>query len=470
MAPADLWQSVLAEIEKRVRRQQYETWFRCIQPVDVSDSAIRLAVPNRFYKDWLENYYMKVIKEAATAVTGENATVTIEVSSQGDWQDGADASQAAAAEPGARPAAGAVSSGPGAAARVEYPAPEADPAAGLQFSPDYTFENFVVGPSNRLCHAAALAVVDGPGRAYNPLFIHGGVGLGKTHLMQAASRAFLARNPGARLVYTSCEEFVNEFVGAVQTGDISSFRTRLRDVDFLVIDDIHFLARAERTQEEFFHTFNSLYNAHKQIILSSDSAPSEIPDLEERLVSRFKWGLVARLDPPHYETRLAIVRKKAALRGYEIPGEVAEFIARSIESNIRELEGALVRVLGYTALTNRPMTLAIAEEALRDIVAQRKPVSIEEIARAVGARFNLKLSDLQGKKRSKSIALPRQICMHIARHLTEYSLQEIGGFFGGRDHTTVMYAEEKVDKLVKEDPKIRATVSDVKAELLRPSR
>ena len=466
MTGTTLWQSVLAEIEKRIRRQQFETWFRCVQPLEAEGARLRLAVPNRFYKDWLENYYLKVIRESAAAVTGQSPEISIEVSTSPELQapqgDG---------DPGDVPR---IDDGPvyGMNGATEPAAAQGyrndEPAAAFPFSPDYTFENFVVGPSNRLCHAASLAVVDAPGRAYNPLFIHGGVGLGKTHLMQAASRAYLARNPRAKLVYTSCEEFVNDFVSAVQKGDIASFRSRLRDVDFLVIDDIHFLARAERTQEEFFHTFNSLYNAHKQIILSSDSAPSEIPDLEERLVSRFKWGLVARLDPPHYETRLAIVRNKAQLRGCEVPDDVAEFIARSIETNIRELEGALTRVLGYVSLTNRPMSIDIAQEALRDIVSERKSVSIEEIARAVAARFNLKLSDLQGKKRSKSIALPRQICMHVARRMTEYSLQEIGGFFGGRDHTTVMYADDKVDKLVIDDPKIRDTVNRLRRSFSSP--
>jgi chromosomal replication initiator protein len=469
MTETTLWQSVLVQIEKRVRRQQFETWFRCVQPLEAEGRCLRLAVPNRFYKDWLENYYIKVIRESISAVTGDTPEVSIEVSA-------APPAEAAPLPDGEVPRMDdapvyGMDGGSAASARgYAQAAPRDEPAAAFPFSPDYTFENFVVGPSNRLCHAASLAVVDAPGRAYNPLFLHGGVGLGKTHLMQAASRAYLSRNPRAKLVYTSCEEFVNDFVSAVQKGDIASFRSRLRDVDFLVIDDIHFLARAERTQEEFFHTFNSLYNAHKQIIVSSDSAPSEIPDLEERLVSRFKWGLVARLDPPHYETRLAIVRTKSQLRGCDVPADVAELVARSIETNIRELEGALTRVIGYASLTNRPISIEVAREALRDIVSVRKPVSIEDIARAVAARFNLKLSDLQGKRRSKSIALPRQICMHVARHMTEYSLQEIGGFFGGRDHTTVMYADDKVDKLVGVDPKVRDTVNSVKAELLKPAR
>lgn len=455
MTTAGLWQSVLVEIEKRIRRQQFETWFRCVKALDASPSKLSLAVPNRFYKDWLETYYIPVVAESAAAVTGQSPEVEIRV------------------EPGA-------AAWPQADASAQDLSPEAsDPdgpevqtpgGARYQFAPDYTFENFIVGPANRLCHAASIAVVDAPGKAYNPLFIHGGVGLGKTHLLQAACRSYLEKNPTHKLIFTSCEEFVNDFVSAVQRGNVASFRQKLREVDFMVIDDIHFLARAERTQEEFFHTFNTLYNAHKQIILSSDSAPAEIPSIEERLVSRFKWGLVTRLDAPAYETRLAIINKKAGLRGLDLPKEVSEHIARSIESNIRELEGALTRVLGYAALTNRAITLELAQEALKDLAVSTYSVSIEEIAKVVAARFSLKLSDLQGRRRSKSVALPRQICMHVARRLTDYSLEEIGGFFGGRDHSTVLYADEKITQMAKTDARTRAIISEVQSELLRAGK
>lgn len=452
MPAQELWHDVLAEIEKRLRRQQFETWFRCLSPQEISPACLRLGVPNRFYKEWLETYYVPVIRECAASVTGQEPSIEFDIQPTADADD-ASQDVAAANEAAIAPAP---------------PAPQPAAAEPRQrFAPENTFPNFVVGPANRLCHAAALAVVESPGRAYNPLFIHGGVGLGKTHLLHAASQDFLARNPGARLVYTSCEEFVNDFVSAVQRGDLASFRRRLRDVDFLVIDDIHFLARAERTQEEFFHTFNSLYNAHKQIILSSDSPPSDIPTLEERLVSRFKWGLVARLDAPTYETRLAIIKNKAALTSRDLPNDVAEFIAHSVNTNIRELEGALTRVLGYAALSNRPLTLSLAQEAMHDVLVSRPTVSIEDIARAVASRYSIKLSDLQGKRRTKSVALPRQICMHVARNLTAYSLEEIGGFFGGRDHTTVMYADEKISQLVKTDAAIRTAVTDIQSGLSR---
>ncbi len=447
MQGPSLWDAILAEIEKRIRRQQFHTWFRRIGVTDATAERLCLSVPNRFHKEWLESYYSSVIKESSAAVTGKSPEIELVVA----LSEGASA-KAQPDEPG----------------ESGDPAPE-EPSGRFTFSPIQTFDNFVVGPANRLSHAAAIAVVEAPGRAYNPLFIHGGVGLGKTHLLHAACQAFLAKHLRSRLLYTSCEEFVNDFVSAVQGGTVASLRARMRDLDFLVIDDIHFLARAERTQEEFFHTFNSLYNAHKQIILSSDSPPAEIPSLEERLVSRFKWGLVARIDAPTYETRLAIVRSKAALRGVDVPADVAEFIARNVTTNIRELEGALTRAVGYAALSNRPLNLALAHEALQDVLSSRPLVSIEDIARVVATRYNVKLSDLQGKRRSKSIALPRQVCMHIARRLTEYSLEEIGGFFGGRDHTTVMYADEKIAGLLKSDATLRAAVSEIQSSLTRPS-
>jgi len=449
------WEAILEEIAKRVRRQQFETWFRSVHPLSAAPGRIELAVPNRFYKEWMETYYAPVIRESAREVTGASPVIVFTVDAALPLPpDGEEAG-----EPHGRDSGGE--------GEKAHPVPG---GGRHDFSPNYTFGSFVVGPANRLSHAAAMAVVEAPGRAYNPLFIHGGVGLGKTHLLQAASQAFLQKAPRARLVYTSCEEFVNDFVSAVQQGDLGAFRSRLRDVDFLVIDDIHFLARAERTQEEFFHTFNSLYNAHKQIIISSDSPPAEIPSLEERLVSRFKWGLVARIDPPTYETRLAIVKNKASLRGVEISNEVAEFVAQTIDTNIRELEGALTRVSGYAALWNKPVTLDVAREALQDILVSRPSVSIEEIAREVAARFSVKLSDLQGRRRTKSIALPRQICMHVARQLTDYSLEEIGGFFGGRDHTTVLYGDDKISQLVQKDPGIRAAVNAVISVLSKERR
>lgn len=318
---------------------------------------------------------------------------------------------------------------------------------GLAINPDYDFGNFVVGPGNRLAHAAAVAVGESQGRQYNPLFIHGGVGLGKTHLLQAACLRILERTPHARVYYTSCEGFMTQFMDSVQSGQMSEFRHRYRDIDVLVVDDIHFLAKRDRTQEEFFHTFNNLYQAGKQILLSSDAAPEEIPDLEDRLVSRFKWGLVAKIDPPCYETRVAILKTKAKVRGLEFPDDCACFIAARIDSNIRELEGAITRVQIVASVENKPIDLALVKGALGDLNDEAPPEpSIQQIITAVTDYYRIRLSDLQSKRRPRSVTIPRQVCMFLARRMTKLSLEEIGGYFGGRDHTTVMHAVKAIDQ------------------------
>ena len=337
-----------------------------------------------------------------------------------------------------------------------------------RLNPQYTFDNFITGPCNRMAHAAALAVSDLPGRAYNPLFLHASVGLGKTHLIQALCHKIQQGRPDAAMMYMSCEDFVNRFIAAIERGQIEEFRYRFRYLDVLVIDDIHFLADKERTQEEFFHTFNTLYQAQKQVVLSSDSPPQEIPHLEERLVSRFKWGLVVRIDRPSYETRVAIVQTKARLRGRELPEDVVKYIATAIDTNNRELEGAVVRVLGYASLCNRYMDVDLAKETLRDLVgAHPKTVTIQAIADAVLRRYNSRLSDLQSKRRAQSVTTPRQICMYLARRLTSQSLQEIGAFFGGRDHTTVLHAERKVKQMIAHDPAFRGIVEAIERDVLR---
>jgi len=377
----------------------------------------------------------------------------------GQGRPGGPAAQPATArrgEPG-----GAVS--PAATWPARFAAPER-----LRLNPQYTFENFVTGPCNRMAHAAALAVSDLPGRAYNPLFIHSSVGLGKSHLTQAICQKILATRPDVAMMYVSCEDFVNQFIAAIESGEIEEFRYRFRCLDVLVIDDIHFLADKDRTQEEFFHTFNTLYQAQKQVVLSSDSPPHEIPRLEERLISRFKWGLVVRIDRPSFETRVAIVQKKSRLRGVEVPEDVVKYIATVVDTNNRELEGAVVRVLGYASLCNRSVDVDLAKEALRDlVVAPSRAISIQDIADAVLVRYNARLSDLQSKRRSQSVAVPRQVCMYLARRLTGRSLEEIGAFFGGRDHTTVLHAERKIHRLVERDPAMRGTTEAIERDILR---
>ncbi len=323
----------------------------------------------------------------------------------------------------------------------------------LVVNPDFSFDNFVVGPNNRLAHAAAVAVAGNPGKAYNPYFVHGGVGLGKTHLLQAICLKIMEANPRAVLFYTSCEGFVTQFFESVQSGEMSQFRHRFRDVDVLIIDDIHFLTKRDRSQEEFFHTFNSLYQASKQIILSSDAPPEEIPDLEERLVSRFKWGLVAKIDAPDYETRIQILKSKAQIRGVPMPDDVAQFVAARVDNNIRELEGAIVKLQVQAMVEKVPISVDLARQALGDLVvraAEHIP-TIQEIITVVTEFYNIRLSDLQSKHRQRSIALPRHVCMFLARKCTRLSLEEIGGFFGGRDHTTVMHAIKTVEARLSTD-------------------
>jgi chromosomal replication initiator protein len=336
----------------------------------------------------------------------------------------------------------------------------------LPLNPDYVFENFVTGPCNRLAHAACTAVSEQPGQAYNPLFVHGGVGLGKSHLLQAVCQQVLERNAESRILYLSCDSFINQFINAIESGEMNQFRYRYRHVDMLVIDDIHFLAGRDRTQEEFFHTFNTLYQGHKQIILSADCPPSEIPELEERLVSRFNWGLVARIDRPCYETRVAIVQKKARMRGLAIPENVVCYVAGKVESNTRELEGAVVKIQGMAMLQNGMIDIDLAKAALGESAGnEQKRVTIQQIFEAVTKYYSVRLSDLQSKKRHKSIAFPRQVCMFLARRHTRYSLEEIGGYFGGRDHTTVLHAERKVERDTKNDPRVADQLHQIENQL-----
>ncbi len=335
-------------------------------------------------------------------------------------------------------------------------------------NPMYVFDNFVTGPCNRMAHASALAVSDLPGRAYNPLFIHASVGLGKSHLMQAICHQLARTRPDVAMLYLSCEEFVNQFIAAIERGQIEQFRYKFRYLDVLIIDDVHFLAAKDRTQEEFFHTFNALYQAQKQVVLSSDAPPHEIPRIEQRLVSRFKWGLVVRIDRPSYETRVAIVRKKAHLRGAALPKDVVKYIATVVDTNNRELEGAVVRVLGHAALCDRAIDIDLAKEALRDLVGSpSRTITIQDITDAVLQRFNVRLSDLQSRRRTQSVTLPRQICMYLARRLTNRSLEEVGAFFGGRDHTTVLHAERKIHGIVTRDPAFRGLVEAIETQVLK---
>ena len=336
----------------------------------------------------------------------------------------------------------------------------------LKLHPDYTFDNFVVGPSNRLAHASCVAVSHSLGNTYNPLFIYGNSGLGKTHLLQAICFEAQRKLNGAVIQFLSCEEFVNRFIRGIEEGNLHSFQSQFRTVDMLVIDDIQFLREREQSQEEFFHTFNALYNNGKQIILSADSPPGQIPSLEERLISRFNWGLVARIDSPSYETRVAIVQKKAHLRGLTISDQIAEYIARKVQANIRELEGALTSIYAVATTSRKKITLELAQTALEgQIKSEARHISITDIIEVVTKHFDIRLADLQSKRRSQSITEPRQICMYLARNLTKHSLEEIGGHLGGRDHTTVMHACNKIAEAKDTDPKMNALLEELAKQI-----
>ena len=426
-------------------------WFDDIEPSEVRDGVLRLVVREPVQLRYLQRCCGTHFTEAAQNVTGRLLVVRF-VSPEDD------------AKLDVRGALAAPSESDGS----ERPAWLDEQ---MLLSPDYTFSSFVVGPGNRLAHAAAQAVASKPGRAYNPYFIHGGVGLGKTHLLHAICQELLRAQPSLRLCYISCNAFMDLFHEAVKAGRMTDFRNRFRTADVLVIDDIHFLSQHEQTQEEFFHTFNALYQLGKQIILSSDAAPTEIPDLEERLTSRFSAGLVARIERPCFETRVSIVKTKAELHGVALPDDVPAYVAAKIDTNIRELEGALTRIRGYAMATGQPITLELAKLALDGEITTRSgnAPSLQSIIESVTRFYDVKLTDLLSKKRHKSIAMPRQICMFLARKHTRFSLEEIGGYFGGRDHTTVMHAVRTIEQKMEVDGKLKAEVDRIEQDLLQRS-
>jgi chromosomal replication initiator protein len=517
---------VWSDLLKYMRQTQPDIcrqWFDQLEVLGIAGGVLRVRAHTTMHRDFLNRACNRPFNEAAQVATGHLLTVKflgpgedIEPSARESATDAAKpkadanhavglrsvevkqplghagaSSQSATASPtqspGSMRGAGSESSLPSEAEMLaEYlpkgglAAPEGfdrpSPIAASQvdslyddklwYNPDYAFDNFIVGPGNRLAHAAALAVAANPGRSYNPFFVHGSVGLGKTHLLQAVCWAIKASNPNAVIYYCSCEGFITQFMHAVQTVTMNQFRAKFRNVDVLVIDDIHFLAKREKSQEEFFHTFNSLHQAHKQIILSSDAEPREIPDLEERLVSRFNMGLVALMSPPEFETRFEIVRNKARLRGLELPDDVAKEIARRIESNVRELEGAVVKLQLAANMEKRPVDMGLLRMALGDMPVRGEPtIGIQTIINAVTEFFGVKQLELQSKRRQRSIALPRQVCMYLARKLTRFSLEEIGGHFGGRDHTTVMHAVKTITDKCAVDSDFREKITALENRL-----
>jgi chromosomal replication initiator protein len=456
-----LWAEVLKGIRSNVSRQQFETWFSKIHAVSLDGDKARLAVPNHFLRDWLNNYYRDILQREISRVTNGDPDVEIVVREPEHMVN----TETSAPVTPSSPIWSATPIDPDQVGLRPHPK-HPHFISDVLLNESYNFANFVVGPSNKLPHAAARAVAEQPSSAYNPLFFHGSVGLGKTHLLQAICHSVLAERRDLKILYLSCETFTNQYISAVKSGNLRNFRYRYRYVDLLLIDDINFLQRKEQTQEEFFHTFNTLYNQGKQIVLSSDSPPKEIPTLEERLVSRFKWGLVAEIEPPDYETRILIVRHKARMRGIEFPPEICEYIADRFTGNIRELEGAILKVVSVATLNDRPVDLHVARDALRPLLAPaRQKVTVERIIEAVTRFYDVKQADLQSRKRSKSIAFPRQICMFLARRLTNHSLEEIGGYFGGRDHTTVIYGTEKIRGLFAKDRKVKSEIETLIQEI-----
>lgn len=451
------FQRMLEHIQARTKKPIFDTWFRNLELVSVDDDVVRIGTPNQFVKKWIEESdLMHTLCEAVREGFERNLTPELLITRRDD--------EAASEE---EPALAPVTLTPEpAVAPPPTPVNGLESDSSIQLKDDYTFTKYIVGPNNRLAHAAALAVAESPGQAYNPLFVHSAVGLGKTHLLQAICHQLLTKSSQrAKILYLSCEDFVNRFIEAVKDGELEQFRYKYRNVDVLLIDDIHFLADKERIQEEFFHTFNTLYNAQKQIILSADCAPSEIPTLEDRLVSRFKWGLVARIDPPEFETRAAIIKQKGEAKGTRLDDEVVRFLATRMESNIREIEGAINRLVGTASLMNRRIDLGFAQQVLADMLGTEvSRVQIQDICDAVVNRLRVKLADMQSKKRTKRIAFPRQLCMFLAREMTDLTLSDIGAHFGGRDHTTVIYAIERIEERLKLEPDLVQLVDELKRE------
>lgn len=446
MSVDTVWQEALHYIQGKVPKQVYDTWFIPVRLDRIENSTAHIGVPNKFFGDWLHTHYGPLLAEAvATARGGGDLAVNFVVFQKPSPRQVEPQVILSAARVGSQPKA----------------------RRGIQLNPKYTFKNFVVGAGNQFAHAACMAVAEQPGKAYNPLFIYGGVGLGKTHLLNAIGN-HVAEQTDLRIAYLTTEQFTNEVINSIRYDKMMDLRKRYRHIDMLMIDDIQFLAGKERTQEEFFHTFNALYEAHKQIVLSSDRFPKDMPDIEERLRSRFEWGLIADLQPPDVETRIAILRKKSEDEGVKLPEDVIQFLSTTMKSNIRELEGSLVRLGAYASLTGQVITLDMAKNVLRDLIGDKKKiVTMEDIQEAVCTQFHVKMTELKSRRRSKTLVHPRQIAMYLCRELTDASYPEIGRHFGGKDHTTIIHACRQVAKAKDTDQTLHATLESLKEQILR---
>src|SRR2546421_1268640 len=448
---AQLWQRLSAALKPQISSDSFNRWFSGVELIEAKDKSLTFGVPNNIYQFWIESNYMPALQTAILTALGSPRSMKF-CSPSGPGTP--------ASPPDSTPL------------KEVLQDPPSNPKPGTTvpgLNPRNTFESFVVGPNNEIAHAASVAVAQAPARTYNPLFIYGGVGLGKTHLMQAIGQYVWTKKKNVKVMYLSSELFINEFIDAIQHSNLVKFRKRYRQPDLLLIDDIQFLGGKERSQEEFFHTFNTLFDGHKQIVLSSDRPASEIANLEHRLVSRFEWGLTAELQPPDIETRLAILRKKARALQIKLHDDVYQFLATRIRSNVRRLEGALMRVASFASLSGKELTQETIEHLLKDILMEerRQMVTIEQIQRKVAEHFDVRLADMTSKRRPASIAFPRQVAMYLARELTKASLNEIGDAFGGRDHGTVLHACKLVKKRMNEQDNIRQTISFIDSALQR---
>ena len=442
----ELWQKTLNIIKGEMSEVSFNTWIKSCEPISISSDTIKISVPNSFTQDILEKRYKDLVANSIKVICSKLYKIEFLISSDLNLEE-------VKKEPKVTP--------------QKNKSIIVNDEMSTTLNPKYTFDSFVIGNSNRFAHAASLAVAEAPAKAYNPLFIYGGVGLGKTHLMHAIGHYILQNNPNAKVVYVSSEKFTNELINSIKDDKNEEFRNKYRNVDILLIDDVQFIAGKERTQEEFFHTFNALHDANKQIILSSDRPPKEIPTLEDRLRSRFEWGLIADIQIPDFETRMAILKKKAEVEKLNVANEVMIYIATKIKSNIRELEGALIRIVAYSSLTNREITVDLASEALKDIISKKqgKNITINLIQDIVSSYFNLRIEDLKSQRRTRNIAYPRQIAMYLSRKLTDMSLPKIGEEFGGRDHTTVIHAYEKISDNLNNDENLQHTIETLTKKL-----
>jgi len=455
-----LWDQALQHLESTLDPASVDAWLRGVRLLGLQKDLAVVAAPSKLHADVIRQRFLKPVADSLGV-----PSVSIEVHELAPAPHSLDELVAEISSP-------AASSPQNAALRhsnvlQKHLNPASLNGAGsdsnpLVLKPDYNFDQFVVGPCNRFAHAACRGVADRPAQNFNPLFLHGSVGLGKTHLMQAVCHHLLDKTPDLKIVFLSCEEFINHFISALQHGDVENFRFRYRKADVLIIDDIQMLANKARTQEEFFHTFNTLHNLHKQIVLSSDAPPEDIPHLQERLVSRFKWGLVAEIEPPCFETRVAILHSKAERIGLVLPDNVSKFIAENVENNVRELEGSLTRIQAMATLTNRPIDLGLAHEIMGpDLRARNRPIHMDHILKVITSHYGVKLAELQSKRRTQSVVFPRQVAMFLARHLTSLSLEEVGGYFGGKDHSTVLYSVEKIGARRRVDSEFTAVLGEL---------